>query len=260
MTDITAIATKLAALIAEDTVFTDDGARVISQGGAPPAMVALLREVDNTVLERTLVFDFGGAQVSVVVAGRRLRGIVEVAGDVANADAIVGHPLSREDAGTVQAAGDMLISLCEAAGKVTVRSGPPRAIGSSGDAGISASGLTALWHVDVDTTPPPPMERFLTANAQTITGLVHARDGAVIGAAGDSDALQSIWDDQITAFRKRHKTMHARQDGPMLICLNDAIAGQTSAALALIDNEACIFSYDADQLPDVLRSWYTIAG
>ena len=44
MTDLTGLATKLAALISEDDVFVAGGKRVISHVDDPPAMVAILRE------------------------------------------------------------------------------------------------------------------------------------------------------------------------------------------------------------------------
>ncbi len=58
MSDMTALTDRLSALAAVDEVFVA-GARVISQDGGPVALAAILREIDSTVLERTLVFGFG---------------------------------------------------------------------------------------------------------------------------------------------------------------------------------------------------------
>lgn len=260
MTDLTALATKLSALIADDAAFAENGARIISQGAAPPALVAILNEVDNTVLERTLVFDLGEATISAVVAGRRMRGVVEMSGDVPGASDVVGEVLSREEPDTLKAAGALLTHLAEGAGTVTVRSEPIRPLGNSGDAGISASGLADVWGIDMDATPAPPMERFLSANAEAMTGLVHIIDDAVAETGGDSDVLQAIWDDQIADYRKRHAALKVKQDGPMLTCLDGAIAGDVGAALALVDNEVCLFSYDPAQLPGILGSWSAITA
>ncbi len=260
MTDLTALANKLSALTSDETVFADGGARVISQGGTPPPLVAILAEVDNTVLERTLVFGMGAATVSAVVAGRRMRGIVGIEGDVPGASDVIGQVFSREDPQLLENTSALLTALGEATGVVTVRSTPVQQLGSSGDAGISANGLADLWDVDMDATPPPPMERFLEANADKMVGLVHVNAGKVIETGGESDILQAMWDDQVPAFRKRFKTMHPQHEGPMLICLDDVIAGKLGAALALVEDEACMFSYKPDDLTAIIGSWGAITA
>ncbi len=259
MTDMTALANKLSALIAEDEVFVA-GARVISQGGAPPALAAIINEIDDTVLERTLVFGIDDVNVSMVVAGRRLRGIVDVSGNLPEAANVVGQVLSREDPATMQAAGDLITLLCVAAARVTVRSLPPRPLGSGGQAGISAAGLAELWRIDVDAKPAPPMVRFLAANAASMTAHLYVTDNTVTEISGDVSALQTIWDDQATSFRKRHKALYARQDGPLLICLDGALSNGRAVALAIAGNEVCIFAYKADRIGAITTSWYAVNG
>ena len=260
MTELNALAKKLAALTADDAAFVEGGGRVISQGGTPAPLSAILEEIDNTVLERTLTFALGATKLSCSVAGRRLRGIVEIEGDVPGADEIVGQIFSTEESKALDAAGSLLFELCDAAGKVWVTSGPSRPIGASSDVGISAAGLIERWHVDVDATPTPPMERFLLANAKKVTGFAHVIDGSVEEINGESEELLRIWDDQIADFRKRYKTLFAKQEGPMLICLDDVLEGKFGAALALIDEEACVFSYEPENLPVILRSWTQITA
>ena len=63
MSDITALTEKLTALAADDEVFVEV-ARVISPKGGPSAVAAILKEIDATVLERTLVFHMGDASAS----------------------------------------------------------------------------------------------------------------------------------------------------------------------------------------------------
>ncbi len=260
MTDRTAFAAKLNALIADDAVFADGGARVISQGGAPSVLAAILAEVDNTVLERTLVFGMGAVTVSAVVAGRRMRGIVDIDADVAGASDIVGQVLSRDEPDLLENTGALLTALGDAAGVVTVRSTPVQSLGSSGDAGISATGLAEIWDVDMDATPAPPMERFLAANADKLVGLIHINAGKIAEQGGESDVLKAMWEEQIPEFRKRFKALHPKHDGPMLICLDDAIEGELGAALALVDDEACMMSYKPGDLAAIIGSWTAITA
>lgn len=259
MSEMTALANKLAALISDDEVFIA-GARVISQGGAPPALAAILAEIDNTVLERTLVFGIDDVSVSMVVAGRRLRGIVDVSGNLPEAGNVVGQPLSREEPETLQAAGDLMALLCVAAARVTVRSLPPRPLGSSADAGISAAGLADLWQVDIDAKPAPPMERFLAANASSMTAYFHISGRDAPQMSGDATALQAIWDDQAEAFRKRHKALYPKQDGPMMVGLDGALASGEAVAMAIIGDDISVFSYQPDRIGAITTTWYAVIG
>lgn len=259
MSDITALANKLAALIVEDHVFVD-GARVISQGGAPPALPAILGEIDDTVLERTLVFAIDDVSVSMAVSGRRLRGFTEISGDLPEVAEVAGKVLSREDRDTLRAAGDLMTLLSASAARVTVRSLPAQPLGSSADAGISALGLAEIWRVDMDAVPEPPMVRFLAANAASMTAHLYLVDGSVFETSGNTAALQNIWEDQAAAFRKEHKALSARQDGPMLVCLENAIRGKSAAAIAIAGGEICLFTYQADQIGAILKSWYAVTA
>ena len=260
MTDLTAISNKIAALLAEDTVFADGGARVLNHDGSPTPLTAILNEIDNTVLERTLIFELAGVSIAAVVAGRRFRGIVEINGDAPGADAIVGQAISTEDPDTLQAVGALLTGLSEVAGTVTVRHEPVRPIGGSGDAGVSANRLADLWVTDADAGPAPPIERFLSANSSRITGSVYVSDGAVIKSEGESAPLETIWDEQIPEFRARQAKLKSAQDGPMLTCLEGAIGGGAGAALAVFDEEACLFSFESEAIPNIITSWIGITA
>ena len=54
--------------------------------------------------------------------------------------------------------------------------------------------------------------------------------------------------------------MHPKHDGPMLICLDDVIDGELGAALALFEDEACVFSYQPDDLSAIIGSWSAITA
>lgn len=256
---MTALANKIAALIADDAVFIA-GARVISQGGAPPALAAILAEIDNTVLERTLVFGIDDVNVSMVVAGRRMRGIVDVSGNLPEAAPVVGKVLSRDEPKIMQAAGDLLTLLCVAAARVTVRSLPPRPLGTSADAGISATGLADLWQVDIDAEPAPPMERFLTAIGPTTVSRLYLADGAVADTSGDIAALQAIWEDQAAAFRKRHRALYPKANGPMLVGLDGVLQSGEAVAIATIGSDVALFSYPPDGIIAITNAWYAVIG
>ncbi|WP_342077737.1 hypothetical protein [Yoonia sp. SS1-5] len=260
MIDNTSLSTKLAALVAADAVFVDGGARVISSGGAPLPMSAILREVDNTVLERTLTFTMGDVTVSLVAAGRRFRGITAITGDVPDKDDVVGQFLSAEDPDTINTVGAALTAISTAAAKITVLAAPVKSSSPSADTGVPATALAVTWGVDLDAAPPPPVERFLAANAGVMGGLLYLVDDKLVEAEGDSEVLQAIWDEQIVAFRTAHAKVRPDQDGPVLICLENALAGEGAVALVSAKNETGLFSYDTAAIGTLLASWAAITG
>ncbi len=255
MSDFNALAKKLAELASNDEVF-DSGARVISEGGTPAPLAAILREVDDTVLERKLALESAGTTINLIASGRRLRGILSVTPD--KKSNVIGQSLSREEPGTVQAAHDLLHELCGDADRLTVRNYAPEPFGQTGERGISALGLSDLWQVDLDEAPKPPMERFLTANATAFSSLLHIRQGEVVATSGEIKALKAIWKSQMEDFRKTHKKALSGEDGPQLITLDGALEEGASAAVAVYEKDLALIAYQSDQFGRMQSSWQRI--
>ena len=259
MSDLDALAQKISALVAGDQVF-DAGARVISEGGDPAPLNAILAAIDDTILERRLAFAIDTSTVHLVAAGRRLRGIVSVAPKTPTADLVLGKTLSREEPDVVQATHDLLRTVCGEAKRVTVKNLPTEPFGKGGERGISASGLTELWQVEEDTAPKVPMTQFLTKNANAMSATMHVNDGNIVGISGDFETLQTIWNTQVLDFRKAHKRHLDGSDGPQLICLEGALKDGAAAALAVEGDDVALFAYHPDQLETMLDSWRAITG
>ncbi|KQI71723.1 hypothetical protein AN191_12135 [Loktanella sp. 5RATIMAR09] len=258
MSELNALAQKLAVLSARDVV-DQTGARMISEGGLPSPLAAILREVDDTVLERCLAFRCGDTTVRIIAAGRRMRGILSVS-PKSDAD-VIGQVLSREDPDVVQAAHDLLQTLCGNAENMTVRSLPSEPFGNSGERGISALGLAELWDValaEADSTPKPPMEQFLTVNAPAFSSVLHIYNGEIVTKEGDFAALQAIWSTQVEAFREAHRKTLRGEEAAQLICLDGAFDNGNSAALALYENHVALIAYEAERFGAMQASWQRI--
>lgn len=255
MSEPDALAQKLALLATREPV-DETGARVISEGGAPAPVAAILGEIDNTVLERCLVFECGQATVKVVAAGRRLRGFFDVS--PRNDAAIIGQVLSREEPEGLQQAHDLMQEFCGKPDRITVRSTPPEAFGQGGERGISAAGLATLWDVVLESGPKPPIEQFLTANAAAFSSVLHLRKGEIISTAGDFEALQSIWSTQVDAFRGAHKKTIRGEEGAQLICLNGAFEDGSSVAMVLYEDDIVLVACGADSFGAMQSSWHRI--
>lgn len=257
MSDLDALAQKISALTAKDTVF-EAGARVISQGGSPAPLAGILAEIDDTVLERNLEFTADNQTLNLIVAGRRLRGVL--AASSGQAEHVVGKIVSREDPDLLLAVSDLIASLCGTAQRVTVRSFAPEPFGKTGERGISAQGLAEIWRPSVADVPKDPMARFLGANKSTIAALLHVRNGEIIATVGNFDTLQTIWDTQVADFQATHGKLLNAEDGPQLICLEGALADGTAAALALAEDDVVLIAYPDDHMGALLRSWQAIFG
>ncbi|WP_108814068.1 hypothetical protein [Loktanella sp. Alg231-35] len=252
MSDLAELAQKISALAAKDTVF-ETGARVISTGGEPSPIVAILNEIDDTILERDLEIQADGAIVNLIVSGRRLRGIAAAS---SGADDVVGHVLSREEPDMVAAAFVLLSELCGRAQRLTVRYLAPQPFGKGGERGISAKGLAALWKIDLDEVPKPPMERFLSTNRSAAIAMIHMTDGEMQSSAGDVTALQSILDTQLADFRG----LQTLGGGAQLICLEGALSDGSAAALAIHEDDVALIAYQPDHLGALHASWRAILG
>jgi hypothetical protein len=254
VSDTSAITDKLAALLSDEEVYVA-GARVIAQGGVPAPLAAVLTEIDATVLERTLVFSIDDVNVSMVVAGRRLRGFTDVSGNLPEAANVIGKVLSRDDAETLQAAGDLMLLLCASANHVTVRSLPAQPFGSSADAGLAANGLAEVWHINLDDKPATFIERYLSANVADLSAYIYVSNGDVVKTVGDVATLDALWSTQVTEFRKRHRDLLSKQDGPRLTCLDEPMGEGTAIAVAIDGNDVGLFSYKRSQMPRLATAW-----
>lgn len=261
MSELTTLTEKLSALVAEDEVFVA-GARVITDESGEVAMAAVLREIDSTVLERTLIFTIGEVDVAAVVSGRRLRGIYDIAGDAPGRDKVAGQVLSQEDPTTLKATGALLMSLCGAADRVSVRSRPMDSFGTSADAGITAAGLADIWDIDPHATPPPPVIRFMTANvASLIAYMYHHEGAAATETAGETAPLEAVWKDQIKDYRKRQRELNGKKAaGPHLTCLEGPFGPGTALAIAMTGEEVCLCTFSPDQMGALAASWQAITG
>jgi hypothetical protein len=257
VTDHSLLVTRLMALAANDSVFIG-GARVLSQAGAPAPLTAMIAEIDATVLARTLVFDIDGVVLRMAVAGRRLRGLIDIAGISPSATALTGRVLAQDDIATTKTLGAFLADLCKDAQQVTVRSHPAEPLGTPSEAGIPAASLAGLWQVVDHGTGQSRMARFLAVNSPMIFAFIHATAGVITSMQGDTAKLDPIWREQFAAFRKRQQAIFAHQDGPLLVCLDGGSGDGHGVAIAMTGDEASVFAYESAAISTILTSWHRI--
>jgi len=257
MSDLTALAEKLDALRASDDVF-EHGARVISQGGVPSGMNALIRAIDETVLERKLEIMTGTHLISLIAAGRRLRGISGVVPAKGKSARLVGEAMSRENTKNLDAAFGLLSDLVGPAPKLTLRSLPAEPFGRSGERGVTARELAEFWQVDLDEKPLPQMTRFLVGNEGAIAAHLHVVNGEIESTEGDVTVLHDVWETQVSTFLQTLDTLPGRADGPQLITLDGALEDGKTVALGLAGDDVALLIYDPGALGALHASWQAI--
>lgn len=258
--NLDALALKLQALVSDADVYAD-GARVISQGGTPPPLIAILQAVDDTVLDRKLVFGAGDTTISLVASGRRLRGLLDMAPMSTAAQPLLGLTISREDPDGIAALRDLLVTAFANATHLTLRSLPAERFGSGGERGVTASGLETLWQVDHEQqpkAPTAPLERFLAENAGAVSSFIYLSNGAIAASQGDTAALQMIWDTQVEAYLAAEQKLANPQSGDRLICLEGALDDDSAAALAFAGNDVALLAYAPDHTGALHASWHAL--
>jgi hypothetical protein len=239
-----ALRAKLAVLAANDLRF-DGPARVISENGTPPPLVALLGEIDNSVLERTLVVTLDQRILRLAVAGRRLRGVIALEGGADHA--LAGQALSQDDPAMVQNISAFLAELCNGAQKLTVQSLPATPLGTRIEAGISARSLAS------DATPAiTDLATFLTRHKTALTACLHLDGDETLTDQGDTTGFPAMLQNQWPALRAQQAGLFGANDAPQLLALG---SGDTVTALARWGSESCAMTLAAADLPRLIADW-----
>lgn len=257
MSDLTALAEKITALAATDAVF-DAGGRVISTAGDPAPLAAILKEIDEIVLEREVVITADDQRLHLIVAGRRLRGVAEAGGP--KATAAVGTTLSREEPDLLQAVHDLLVDQCANAQRVKIAVRPPRPFGKGGERGVSALGLADIWDIDIHVAPQSPMERLLKTAATVGGAMLHMQGGEIKDRSGDITALQTILDTQWEAFQALQQKQGVAGPDPQFVSLEEALADGRSATLIVAGDDTILVAHDADAIAALHTAWKDMLG
>lgn len=258
MIDKKALSQKLNALAEKDSTFVE-GARVISNGETPSPMQAILYAVDESVLDRKLTFRVGEAYVTVVVAGRRLQGLIKASGNLDGALKVMGKILSHDDADLLAGVAKIMHQLVEQGGQVTVLSEETQKLGTQSDAGVGISVLSDSWGVEMSSVPPTPMSQFIINCGASVNASLVIAQGQIVRAKGDKaiqDRLEHIANDQWDSFSSAlGKLRKADSAEPALVCLNGGLTDETSLAVARSDDEMSVFVFNSDQLTTVYSKW-----
>lgn len=250
------LAQKLAALSSDGETFAD-GMRVISDGIEPPILTAILNEVDMTVLPRKLTFRMGPSEITLVAAGRRLRGLVRASKDIKGVIGVLGKPLTPEDTELLDGLHSIIDQFTTAAGQMTVESNEPDAMGGQSDAGMSSQALAGIWEVSMMTESQTEMVRFIRSCGSSVTAwivMTAKSDNKTGGDGAKLAALKAALSDKWADFSKSVSDL---TDNSGFICLNNALKDHGSVAIVKTPKEAALMCYDDENMTQLHAAWVT---
>lgn len=245
------------AALASETPEVEGGARVLNAriGG----FAAMVNAIDETVLGERMTFSNGAAQMTVLVAGRRVAGLEEVKGiDVDKA--ILGSGLSMDNADQVKQIAQAMQSFSEDADKLTVMS---EAMPQAEDLeSVSLAALMSSIGVAPDDPTTPPMQRFMTRAADVMQASILLKDGAVSKTEGAIQLVQSLkiaLSTQLPAFLDARKATCPSHTDPSLTLCHDTVDKGVGMAIAVHGDDLALLAFKTSDLTTICATWQRVS-
>lgn len=233
---------RLAALAAETPQFNGTARQLDT---ADP-FLALLDEIDTTVLSAALEFATEKSSLRLLVTGRRLHMILDGA-----PDDLLNTPLSPDDAQLIERTAQLLADFAEGATTLQVtHSAPPKDASDTPDR-VSARALAAAYGLVDDDPDAPVQERFTSRMGDTILAAIHLTDRAaddITGAAAEIAALKIALTTQLSRFLEARTETCASHSDPSLTLWSDVNAPGVSIGLAVFGAPAILFALPTSEI------------
>lgn len=263
------------------------GARVIADAASGGTLPALLREVNETVLGRSLQFECGGNSLSLDVAGRRVLRLTAAEGLTGAETCLAVEALEDEQK-------DDLIKLLQALARpkqdLRVVSGPITRGGEGMSVGLPVALLADLLLIDLNlpasdqtavTEPAPDIKHQVDAPAPATvdgTGFL-ANFAAAMGdglmawlvAGGESDGktfgdddmvshLSGFLDDEAEALGHQLDQVSEVPGAPVCLVLGAALVEGANLLVARAEGGLLLGVTAGDATSPVLRAWNRVRG
>lgn len=252
---------KLAAL-AGDGAF-DGGAMQLGPSGGASAMAAVVNAIDTTMLPRHVVFTVGASSVTLNVAGKRLRNLVEATDDLKAPKTLVDRLLATDDTEALTQLGEVLGRLTALEGQLAlIRKQGASASGQS-DAGVSVGTLISLWDVDPDAKPPSKSEQFAHILGELILSTAQIDGKSVTNTTGDPEvvnALETMTKKVIGQFGQQHASIQKASGGDTLVTMDGLLPGGALLSSINANESNAVVASKAGSLPQVAAAWARVSG
>lgn len=200
MNDIRRLNDKLAKL-GDSEHRTSDGAREISFTGKNELLLAILHEIDETILARELVFaNKTGQKLSLEVANRRLLRLKDQSGDtdIPSYHADLAHPFSEPDTSVIEALAELLCKFMEGSDALNVTPQKLVRVTAPSEIGLSPEVLALTWAINFygsdSTTTARQIEKFITSCADFTLASVEFGPDEIIEITGPEPETERLID------------------------------------------------------------------
>ena len=256
------------------SLFAAGGRRILAAGSGLGPLAALLREVNETILARSLQFEGGdGAMLALDVAGRRVLRVT-AAKDVPGAEALLAVPVLSDNHKDDLCR--LLQGFCALSPDLQIAAAPVSRSAEGMTVGLPVSRLAEALGVDLNLDEPEPeaeaaalmdvpggfFERFTAQMGAGLMAWILRRDAAA-DPAGDTQAgpeemvehLQSFLDDELEAVLAQLDRV-ARTPGDPVCAVVSADLTQGHSLLCLRAEGAVLVGViSGEAAGSVLQAW-----
>ena len=261
------------------------GARVVAEIDHRNALAAILREVNETVLARSLCFESGsGSSLTLEVAGRRVLRLTAATG-IAGAESCLAAPVLDDEHK------DALIKLLQALAaprsELRVISAPPGRGSDGVSVGLPVALLADLCLIELNDTgeagepepvagPPAPepaveveagdeafLVRFAAHMGPTLTAWLidgGSRDGKSDGPEEMVSHLRGFLDDESESVARQLDLVSMVPAGPVCIVLAAALSEGHSILCARAEGGILLGVIEGDATQSLLAAWNAARG
>ena len=265
------------------------GARVVAEIGHRNPLAAILREVNETILTRSLTFESGsGSSLTLEVAGRRVLRLTGATG-LAGAEPCLAAPVLEDEHK------DALIKLLQALAaprnEVRVMSAPPARGADGVSVGLPVALLADLCLIELNDAgeagepepvaePPAPepttevgieieagdeafLVRFAARMGPTLTAWLidgGSRDGKSEGPEEMLSHLRGFLDDESESVARQLDLVSMDPTGPVCIALGAALSEGHGILCARAEGGTLLGVIEGDATQSLLTAWNAARG
>lgn len=260
MKDVRRLKSKIARL-ANASGGHDAEGRPILSGEGTDGLTAVLREVDETILPRSLTLSSARGTIVMTAGNRRLIAIETVAGDaLAEVASIAGLSLTRPDVADLGRLRDALVAAFDKTPDVRVKSAPiPGGTMTFAD-GTTAAALASAWGIELlgDDGDPAierePLDMFL-ASMPNIPRAWLQLEGGKPKAEGGSANLVSRLKNFADSADMADLDMMATPEGSRFVAIGRAPDDGDSLLFVSKDTASALLLLPSDQLETAKSAW-----
>lgn len=264
MSDLQRLQDKLDKLVANDESNGANG-REIRAGNDGDLVLAVLHELDETVLSRALTFENEqGLYLEFAVASRRLQSLSAGSQEIAPGafDALFGESLSESRSDLIDHLGALLDAFVSNSGKLTVRSQRPDDLPSPSSVGCPPQALALAWGKKLYQLTKADLanqiEGFVASVSDISTAWVtFSRDG-LVQQLGTEQHLGALLDLASNDFADLEESVIASLDEPVRIgCVVLAAPNDNHSSIAYVfcDTQKGLILFPSSDLAVLNALW-----